>query len=114
MKPPTQRSQQFTDPAYFTDAELESAKTILETNDLFEREKTERIRAHARLLVVVDRDRIFPRLSRKTACREPESDINRYIKTYIQGKNHIAIAMVSPEGRKQAALTEQDLIGGAK
>ncbi|MFH3651730.1 hypothetical protein WAH63_21720, partial [Acinetobacter baumannii] len=29
----------FTSPNYYTDEELESAKTILENNDLFEREK---------------------------------------------------------------------------
>jgi hypothetical protein len=40
------------------------------------------------------------------------ADINRYIKTYIQGKNHVGIALASPEAKKQAGLTEQDLIGG--
>jgi zinc protease len=104
---------QFTDPAYFSDAELQNAKTILETNDLFEREKLseyahtlgfwwsstgiEYFRGYHAKLRAVTRD-----------------DINRYIKNYIHGKHHVAVALVSPEGKKQAGLTEQDLIGGAK
>lgn len=103
----------FTQPDYFSDAELESAKTILETNDLFEREKVddyahtlgfwwsstgiEYFRGYHAKLRAVTRD-----------------DINRYVKTYIQGKNHIAVALATSEGKKQSGLTDADLIGGVK
>jgi zinc protease len=104
---------QFTRPDYFTDEELESAKTILESNDLFDREKAseyahtlgfwwsstgvEYFRGYHAKLRAVTRD-----------------DINRYIKTYIQGKNHVGLALASPEAKKAASLTDQDLIGGAQ
>ena len=102
---------QFAKPDYFTDEELESAKTILESNDLFEREKpseyshtlgfwwsstgVEYFRGYHKKLRAVSRD-----------------DINRYVKTYIQGKNHVGLALLAPDAQNQAGLTEQDLIGG--
>lgn len=104
---------QFTDPAYFTDAELENAKTILETNDLFEREK---LSEYAHTLgfwwssTGIDYFRTYHAKLRAVT----RADINRYIKTYIHGKHHVAVALVSPEGRKSAGISEQDLIGGAK
>ena len=104
---------QFTDPAYFNDTELENAKTILETNDLFQREK---LSEYAHVLgfwwssTGIDYFRGYHAKLRAVT----RADINRYIKTYIEGKNHVTVALVSPGGKKQAGLSEQDLIGGAK
>lgn len=104
---------QFTRPDYFTDEELESAKTILESNDLFEREKASEY-AHTLGFwwssTGVDYFRNYHAKLRAVT----RADINRYVKTYIQGKNHIGLALASPEAKKQANLTEQDLIGGAQ
>lgn len=105
--------EQFTRPDYFTDAELESAKTIMETNDLFEREKSSEY-GHTLGFwwssTGIDYFRGYHAKLRAVS----RAEINRYIKTYVQGKNHVAVALVSPEGKKQAALTEQDLIGGVR
>ena len=104
---------QFTRPDYFSDAELESAKTILETNDLFDREKASEY-GHTLGFwwssTGIDYFRGYHAHLRAVS----RSDINQYIKTYVQGKNHVALALVSPEGKKQAGMTEQDLIGGVK
>lgn len=103
----------FTQPDYFTDEELEAAKTILETNDLFEREKASE---YAHILgfwwssTGIDYFRSYHAKLRATT----RADIDRYIKTYIQGKNHIAVALVTSEGKKQAGLTDSDLIGGGQ
>lgn len=103
----------FTRPDYFTDEELESAKTILESNDLFEREKAS---DYAHTLgfwwssTGIDYFRGYHAKLRAVT----RDDINRYIKTYIHGKNHVGIALLSPESKKAANLTEQDLIGGAQ
>jgi zinc protease len=103
----------FTAPDYFTDEELESAKTILESNDLFEREKPSE---YAHILgfwwssTGIDYFRTY-HAKLRAVTRE---DINRYVKTYIQGKNRVGIALTSPEGKRLANLAEQDLIGGAK
>lgn len=101
----------FTDPTYFTDEELESAKTILESNDLFDREK---LSDYSHTLgfwwssTGIDYFRDYYKNLRAVSRLQ----INNYIKTYVQGKPHIAIALLSPGAKQQANLTEQDLIGG--
>ena len=57
----------FNDPAYFTDEELESAKALLEADDLYSREKLSSVHARARLLVVVGGPRLLPRLPEAAA-----------------------------------------------
>jgi zinc protease len=103
----------FTRPDYFTEEELESAKTILESNDLFDREKASEY-AHTLSFwwssTGVDYFRGY-HAKLRAVTRE---DINRYIKTYIQGKNHVGVVLMSPDAKKLAGLTEQDLIGGAQ
>lgn len=104
---------QFTRPDYFTDEELDNARTILESRDLLEREK---VSDYAHTLgfwwssTGIDYFKSY-HAKMRAVTRE---DINRYIKTYIQGKNHVAIALSSPEGKQLAKLTEQELIGGAQ
>ena len=103
----------FTSPGYFTDEELESAKTILESNDLYEREKASEY-AHTLGFWWSSTGIDYFRSYHAKLRAVTRADINRYIKTYIHGKNHVGIALASPEGKKLAALTEQDLIGGAQ
>lgn len=103
----------FTDADYFTDAELENAKTILETNDLFEREKLSEY-AHTLGFWWSSTGIEYFRTYHANLRAVTRADINRYIKTYIHGKNHVAVALVSPGAKKQAGLTEQDLIGEVK
>ena len=104
---------QFTKPDYFSDEELQNAKTIVETNDLFAREKASEY-AHTLSFwwssTGIDYFRGYHAKLRSVS----RADIDRYLKTYVQGKNHVAVALVSPEGKKQSGLTEQDLIGGAR
>lgn len=101
---------QFDKPDYFTDEELESAKTILESRDLFEREK---LSSYSHTLAFwwsstgIDYFRGYQKNLRATS----RTEINRYIKTYIQGKPHIGIALLSPDAKNAAKLTEGDLIG---
>lgn len=104
---------QFTAPDYFTDEELESAKTILESNDLFEREK---LSDYAHTLgfwwssTGIEYYKGYYRNLRATS----RAQINAYLKTYVQGKPHIGLALLSPGAKAAANLTEQDLIGGGK
>jgi len=39
------------------------------------------------------------------------ADISRYITTYIQGKPHVSLALISEQAQQQAKLTPEDLIG---
>lgn len=103
----------FTRPDYFTDEELESAKTILESNDLFDREKASEY-AHTLGFWWSSTGVEYFRTYHSKLRSVTRADINRYIATYIQGKNHVGIALESPEAKKQSSLTEQDLIGGVQ
>lgn len=100
----------FSDPKYFTDEELSSAKTILESNDLFEREK---LSEYSHTLgfwwssTGIDYFRGYHKNLRATT----RTEIERYIKTYVQDKPHVGLALLSPAAQKQANLTEQDLTG---
>ncbi|MBK8147552.1 MAG: insulinase family protein [Acidobacteria bacterium] len=101
---------QFDKPNYFTDVELESAKTILESRDLFDREKLSEY-AHTLGFWWSSTGIEYFRGYHKKLRAVTRQEINRYVKTYIQGKNHIGVALVSPRARAEANLTEADLIG---
>ncbi|HYX41354.1 MAG TPA: hypothetical protein VE821_06640, partial [Pyrinomonadaceae bacterium] len=100
----------FNDPDYFTDEELESAKALVEADDLYSREK---LSDYSHTISFwwastgLDYFRGYLRRLRATS----RTDINRYVSTYIQGKPHVGLAMLSEESQQAAKLTEQDLIG---
>lgn len=103
----------FTRPDYFTDAELDAAKTILENNDLFDREQGSEY-AHTLGFWWSSTGIDYFRSYHAKLRAVTRADIDRYLKTYVQGKNHIGIALVSAAAKKSSGLTEADLIGGAK
>jgi zinc protease len=102
----------FNDPNYFTDEELESAKALLEADDLYSREK---LSDYSHTISFwwastgLDYFRGYLRRLRATS----RSDISRYVTTYVQGKPHVGLAMMSEESLKASGLTEADLIGEA-
>jgi zinc protease len=103
----------FTDPDYFTAEELESAKTILEADDLFDREKpSEYAHTISFWWASAGIDYFRGYLSRLRAIGRP--DISRYVTTYIQGKPHVGLALMSDESARTSGLTTDDLIGGSK
>lgn len=103
----------FDDPDYFTDEELESAKALLEAEDLYSREKLSEY-AHSISFWWASTGLQYFRgyLGRLRATSR--SDISRYIKTYIQDKPHVGLALMSEESLKQSGLTTEDLIGNSK
>ncbi len=103
----------FTRPDYFTDEELESAKTILENRDLFDREQASEY-AHTLGFWWSSTGIEYFRTYHSKLRAVTRADINKYLTTYVIGKNRVAVALATPEGKKAANLTEQDLIGGAK
>ncbi|MEQ1604018.1 MAG: pitrilysin family protein [Pyrinomonadaceae bacterium] len=102
---------QFDKPGYFTDEELQNAKTLLEADDLYSREK---LSEYGHTLSFwwsttgIDYFRDYHKNLRATT----RADIIKYVKTYIQNKPHVAIALISPEQQATAKLTTEDLIGG--
>ena len=90
---------QFDKPDYFTDEELESAKTILESSDLFDREKLSEY-AHTLSFWWSSTGIDYFRGYHKNLRATTRADINRYINTYIQNKPHVGIALLS-SGREK-------------
>ena len=105
-------SAHFNDPAYYTDEELESAKALLEADDLYSREK---LSTYSHTISFwwssagLDYFRGYLKRLRATS----RADISRYVTTYIQGKPHVGLALLSQESLRASGLTTGDLLGGS-
>ncbi len=101
---------QFNSPNYFTNEELDTAKNLLEAEDLLRREK---LSEYTHILgfwwssTGIDYFRGYHRNLRAVS----RNDIGKYLTTYILGKPHVAVALVSARDQAAAVLTEADLLG---
>jgi zinc protease len=102
----------FDDPDYYTDEELESAKTLLEADDLYSREKLSEY-SHTISFWWSSTGLDYFRGYLKRLRATSRADISRYVRTYIQGKPHVGVALISADALKQSGLTTADLIGEA-
>ena len=100
----------FNDKDYFTDEQLESAKALLEADDLYSREKLSDY-SHTLSFWWASTGIDYFRGYLPTLRRTSRADISRYVTTYIQGKPHISVALISEEAQKQAQLKPEELIG---
>jgi zinc protease len=100
----------FNDKDYFTDEQLESAKALLEADDLYSREKLSEY-AHTLTFWWASTGIDYFRGYLPTLRRTSRADINRYVSNYIQGKPHVSLALISEQGQQQAQLSSEDLIG---
>jgi zinc protease len=100
----------FNDKDYFTDEQLESAKALLEADDLYSREKLSDY-AHTLTFWWASTGIDYFRGYLPTLRRTSRADISRYVTTYIQGKPHVSLALISDQAQKQAQLTPEELIG---
>jgi zinc protease len=100
----------FNDKDYYTDEQLESAKALLEADDLYSREKLSDYTHTLSFWWASTGLEYFrgylPRL-RATS----RSDISRYITTYIQGKPHIGLALISNEAQAKIKIQPEELTG---
>ncbi|HXD31209.1 MAG TPA: pitrilysin family protein [Pyrinomonadaceae bacterium] len=100
----------FNDKDYFTDEQLESAKALLEADDLYSREKLSEY-AHTLTFWWASTGIDYFRGYLPTLRRTSRADISRYVTTYIQGKPHVSLALISDRAQQQAQLTADELIG---
>ncbi|MCB1022953.1 MAG: insulinase family protein [Acidobacteria bacterium] len=110
LKAVYEQVEQFDKPGYFSDEELASAKTILESRDLFDREKLSDY-AHTLSFWWSSTGIDYFRGYYKNLRAITREQTNRYVRTYIQGKPHVTVALMSPQSKAEANLTEADLIG---
>jgi zinc protease len=101
---------QFSSPTYFTNEELEASKAILEASDLFDREKPSEY-AHTLGFWWSSTGIEYFRGYQRSLHAVSRADINQYVRNYIIGKPHVAIALLSADAKRRASLTEADLIG---
>lgn len=100
----------FTDADYFTDEELSNAKTLVESRDLYSREKLSEY-THVLGFWWSSTGMDYYRGYYDNLRAIKRQDINKYISTYITGKPHVAVAMMSADAKSASKLTEADLIG---
>jgi zinc protease len=103
----------FNDRNYYTDEQLETAKALLEADDLFSREKLSDY-THTISFWWASTGIDYFRGYLGNLRRTKRADITRYVSTYIQGKPHIGLAMLSDDSAKISQLTTDDLIGDEK
>jgi zinc protease len=102
----------FNDPDYYTDEELESAKALVEADDLYSREKLSEY-SHTISFWWASTGLDYFRGYLKRLRATSRADISRYVKTYLQGKPHVGLALLNEEALKSSGLTEADLLGPA-
>jgi zinc protease len=108
-----QEISHFNDKDYFTDKQLETAKALLEANDLYSREKLSDY-THVISFWWASTGLDYYRGYLKRLRGTSREDISRYITTYIQDKPHVGLALMSEDSVKTAKVTEQNLIGASK
>jgi zinc protease len=100
----------FNDKDYFTDEQLENAKALLEADDLYSREKLSEY-AHTLSFWWSSTGLDYFRTYLPNLRRTSRVDINRYVTTYIQGKPHVGLALISAEAQQKIKITPEELIG---
>lgn len=100
----------FNDANYFTDEELTNARTLVEARDLYSREKLSEY-SHVLGFWWSSTGTDYYRGYYENLRKITRGDINKYISTYMIGKPHIGLAMMSASAQAAAKLTEADLIG---
>jgi zinc protease len=96
------------DPDYYTDEQLQSAKTILAVQDTYDREKTS---SFARTVTfwwaTAGLDYYFDYVAELEAVTR--DDIARYVSDYIIGEPYVAGVLLSEEDRERLGLSEEAL-----
>ncbi|PWT88347.1 MAG: insulinase family protein [Blastocatellia bacterium] len=100
----------FNDKDYYTDDQLESAKALLEADDLYSREKlSDYTHTLSFWWASTGLDYFRGYLPRLHATSR--ADISRYITTYIQGKPHVGLALLSSEAQTKIKIQPEELMG---
>ena len=100
---------QFDLPDYFTDEELESAKTLLDVNEIYTREKPSEY-AHTVSFWWASSGLDYYANYVENLRKVTRADIKRYVDKYIKNKPRIVGVLISDVDQKRIGLTEKDLL----
>lgn len=99
----------FTTPDYFTDEELESAKTLLDVNEIYDREKPSEY-AHTVSFWWASSGLDYYANYIENLRKVTRADIRRYVERYIRNKPRVVAVLISAEDQQRIGLTEADLL----
>lgn len=99
----------FTQPDYFTDEELESAKTLLNVNEIYDREKPSEY-AHTVSFWWASSGLDYYASYIENLRKVTRADIRRYVDRYIRNKPRVVAVLMSEADRQRIGLTEAELL----
>jgi zinc protease len=99
----------FDAPDYFTDEELEYAKTLLDVNEIYTREKPSEF-AHTVSFWWASSGLDYYATYVENLNKVTREDIAKYVRKYIKHKPRVASVLISGTDQKRIGLTEQDLL----
>ena len=99
----------FDSPDYFTDEELEYAKTLLDVNEIYDREKPSQY-AHTVSFWWASSGLDYYTTYVENLRKVTREDIRQYVRKYMKNKPRIVSALLSEEDQKRITLTEKDLL----
>jgi len=99
----------FDSPDYFTDQELEYAKTLLDVTEMYDREKPSQY-AHTVSFWWASSGLDYYTTYVDNVRKVTRADITQYVRKYLKNKPRIVSAMLSEEDQKRIGLTEKDLL----
>lgn len=99
----------FDAPDYFTDEELEYAKTLLDVNEIYDREKPSQY-AHTVSFWWASSGLDYYATYVENLNKVTREDIRQYVRKYIKHKPRVAAVLISEADQKRIGLTEQDLL----
>jgi zinc protease len=99
----------FDAPDYYTNEELEYAKTLLDVNEIYDREKPSQY-AHTVSFWWASSGLDYYASYVEYLNKVTREDITRYVRKYIKNKPRVAVVLISDADQKRIGLTEQDLL----
>ncbi|MCI0391467.1 MAG: insulinase family protein [Acidobacteria bacterium] len=99
----------FDAPDYFTDQELEYAKTLLDVNEIYDREKPSQY-AHTVSFWWASSGLDYYASYVENLRKVTREDIRRYVRKYMKNKPRIVSVLLPEADQKRIALTEKDLL----
>jgi len=101
--------EKFDDPDYFSDEQIETAKTLLEVSDIYSREKTSSwVHTLSFWWSSAGLDYYLGYIENLRAVTR--EDMTRYVETYIQGQPYVLGALMSSETRETNEFTKDKLL----
>ena len=101
--------EQFDSPDYFTDEELESAKTLLDVEEIYGREKPSEY-AHTVSFWWASSGLDYFASYVDNLRKVTRADIKRYVDKYIHNKPRVAAVLISEKDQQLSGITESDLL----